>query len=126
MKLGIFNGECTIPRHACGWCRTHPGENGYPVECPHGITAETADSQPKPGTELKKLLASFGIYSTPQCQCLQVAKQMDLWGARCNEHLEEIVNVMAAEARARGWNVGPFAKLGARGLVLLAIRNAGS
>lgn len=36
----IENGKCKIPRTACKWCRNHPGENGFPSDCPHGFTKE--------------------------------------------------------------------------------------
>lgn len=74
-----------------------------------------------PGTELKALLAKFGINSTPTCSCNRMARQMDTWGDECVNHIEEIVDVMEAEARKRKL---PFLRTAGRLLVRKAIRNA--
>jgi hypothetical protein len=58
-----------------------------------------------PGTELEKLLKRFGINATPECQCRSMARKMDAWGPKeCSkpERVEEVLAVMAQEAKKRG------------------------
>jgi hypothetical protein len=77
-----------------------------------------------PGTELAKLLKSFGINPTPTCQCRAKQQQMDQWGCdECErpERIDEVVAVMRAEAAARGL---PFLDMAGRLLVRRAIRSA--
>lgn len=75
-----------------------------------------------PGTELKSLLATFGIHATPNCKCNKMAKKMNAWGPDgCLEHMEEIVDVMQEEAGKRGL---PFLRSLGRLLVKKAIRRA--
>lgn len=78
-----------------------------------------------PGTELKKLLASFGITATPSCSCNAGAALMDELEARfpgwCEGHMDEIVGWMRKEAAARGL---PFLDVVGRLLVRRAVRNA--
>jgi hypothetical protein len=77
-----------------------------------------------PGTELSKLLKSFGISPTPTCACRAKAAEMDAWGcdeASRPERIDEVVAVMRDEAAARGL---PFLDLAGRLLVKRAIQNA--
>lgn len=77
-----------------------------------------------PGTELKKLLATFGIHATEGCSCNAIARQMDLWGPdECEkpEHIELVLAGMRDNAASRGI---PFVDLAARLLIRRAIHNA--
>lgn len=77
-----------------------------------------------PGTELKKLLATFGIHATEGCSCNAIARQMDLWGPdECKkpEHMEWVLAGMRDNAASRGI---PFVDLAARLLIRRAIHNA--
>lgn len=77
-----------------------------------------------PGTELKKLLATFGIHATEGCSCNAIARQMDLWGPdECEkpEHMELVLAGMRDNAASRGI---PFVDLAARLLIRRAIHNA--
>lgn len=72
-----------------------------------------------PGTELKALLAKFGIHASPTCGCNAMARKMDAWGPdESLNHLEEIVDVMEETAKKRGL---PFLRSAARLLVRRAI-----
>jgi hypothetical protein len=72
---------------------------------------------PGPGTELQALLAAFGIVASPTCKCNKMARQMDAWGQESLAHMEEIVDVMEATAKARKL---PFLRAAARQMVRLA------
>lgn len=75
-----------------------------------------------PGAELKALLASFGITASPTCSCNKMAAQMDSWGPEESlAHIEQIVDVMQEEAKARGL---PFLRAVGRKLVQIACRRA--
>lgn len=77
-----------------------------------------------PGTELKKLLASIGITSTPDCSCNRVAAEMDQWGAdECEkpERQDYILAAMRENAEKRGL---PFLDAAGRFLIRRAIKNA--
>lgn len=79
----------------------------------------TAPAGTGPGTELKALLAKFGIHASPTCGCNAMAKKMDAWGPdESLNHLEEIVDVMEETATKRGL---PFLRTAARLLVRRAI-----
>jgi hypothetical protein len=57
-----------------------------------------------PGTELKKLLAGFGIEPKKTCDCNSRMSQMNRWGvAGCREHRAEIVGWMREEFAQLGW-----------------------
>jgi hypothetical protein len=57
-----------------------------------------------PGTELKKILESLGIQSSPTCDCRSKASQMDLWGVEgCRENRETIIEWMRAGQGRWGW-----------------------
>jgi hypothetical protein len=74
------------------------------------------------GTELKKLLAGFGIKPGAGCNCEQHIFDMDSGGIeRCERNIEDIVRWLREEAQRAGL---PFTKIGARLLVKRAIHNA--
>lgn len=75
-----------------------------------------------PGTELKKLIAKFGITASPDCSCNARARTMDERGNEwCEANLDEIVGWLREEAGKRGL---PFVDMAGRMLVKQAIRNA--
>lgn len=95
--------------------------------CPLGkpITADIVRrSRPNggAGTELKRLLAGFGIEATTRCKCDAMASNMDghppEWS---EEHRAEIVAVMNEEAARRKL---PFSVFLAGRLLAVAIRRA--
>jgi hypothetical protein len=103
----------TLPVNAHRKCRAAPG---YAPADP--LTARLAG----PGSSLKHLLSRIGIVATGSCDCNAMARMMDREGpAWCREHIEEIVDVMQAEAEKRKL---PFLRIGAAALVKLAIRAA--
>lgn len=78
-----------------------------------------------PGTELKKLLKSFGITAAPGCACNRRAEIMDNEEHKspgwCAAHMDEIVGWLREEATKRNL---PFVDIAGRTLVNLAIRRA--
>ena len=89
-----------------------------PADHPEAV-AWLAAQQPKsrvaggPGTELKKLLASWGITDSPSCPCNARAAEMDRNGvAWCREHRAEIIGWLQEGAAAWGW----AAKLAAKAM----------
>lgn len=102
-------------------CIVHQDGNDITVDethpaYPHPRTPEAPASGP--GTELKALLATIGIHSSPTCKCNKMAKQMDQWGPdESLAHLEEIVDVMQETAQKRSL---PFLRAGARQMVRIA------
>lgn len=75
-----------------------------------------------PGTELKKLLARFGVQSTATCQCNAHAIQMNLWGPdECERRIDQILVWLREEASRKRM---PFIESLARILVRRAISNA--
>jgi hypothetical protein len=79
----------------------------------------------RPGTELKKLLATIGITATPNCSCNARARTMDANEARepgwCERNLDTVVGWLREEATKRRL---PFLDAAGRLLVRRAIRNA--
>ena len=75
------------------------------------------------GTELKKLLAWFGIEAKEQgCKCKSRAAKMDKNGIEwCANNVEKIVDWLKEEAQRRKL---PFIRSAAKVIVLRAIRNA--
>jgi hypothetical protein len=58
-----------------------------------------------PGTELKSILSSVGINSSPNCACNRRMAQMDQWGVKeCKEHFDEIVGWINESAVQWGWS----------------------
>ena len=77
---------------------------------------------PGVGTELKKLLAMFGISSSDNCACNQRAREMNDKGiAWCQDNLSVIVGWLQEEASKRRL---PFSHIAASLLVKRAISNA--
>lgn len=72
-----------------------------------------------PGTELKALLAKFGIHASPTCGCNAMAKKMNQWGEESLQHIDEIVDVMQETAAKRGL---PFIRAVGAQLVKTAVR----
>lgn len=59
-----------------------------------------------PGTELKKILAKFGIFSKGGCHCKQMAAFMDLWGPDgCEEKMPRILEHLKTEADKRNLGI---------------------
>lgn len=70
-----------------------------------------------PGTELKKLLASFNITEESGCGCGSMVARMDRLGSEgCRVIMPEIVAHLEAQARQRGWKL-PYMRGGAEVLV---------
>jgi len=80
-------------------------------------------SQPgRVGSELKKLLAKFGLKPAKECKCTQHINEMNWNGIEwCNENIDTIVGWLREEADRAHL---PFSKLGARIMVKRAISNA--
>ena len=77
-----------------------------------------------PGTELKSLLATFGIHASPTCKCNSMARKMNDMESKepgwCLSHIEEIVEVMEEAAKARKL---PFLRTAGKLLVKKAVKN---
>jgi hypothetical protein len=71
-----------------------------------------------PGCQLKRTLAWWGIRDDGSCGCSEFSSQMDAWGQRCWDHLEEIVEHLRGAAEKKGL---PFLATAARILVARAI-----
>jgi hypothetical protein len=77
-----------------------------------------------PGTELKRLLSTFGIAPKPGCKCIARAEEMDRRGCDwCDANINTIVGWLREEATKRGL---PFIDAAAAMLVRRAIHNARS
>ncbi len=77
---------------------------------------------PGAGTELKKLLATIGITSTPNCSCNRRAATMNSNGIEwCKQNMSTILDWLKEESAKRKL---PFVRFGAKKLVQLAIRRA--
>jgi hypothetical protein len=75
--------------------------------------------------ELKRILATWGINPREGCKCIERANEMDRKGtAWCRDNVDAITGWLREEARKRGWHVSLLATLGARRLVLQAIKQA--
>ena len=106
----------------------HPA---YPREPKPGFVPskpKTAPASPPPqqgpGSELKSLLATFGIHASPTCKCNAMAGKMNDMESKepgwCLAHIEEIVDVMEETAKARKL---PFLRTAGRLLVKKAVKN---
>lgn len=106
-------------------CRVGAERNGVPfreVALAKREPAQFDRMLTGPGTELKKLLAKFGIKSTVGCQCNSHAIQMNLWGPDiCEQKIDQILIWLREEA---GRKRLPFVDAVARMLVNRAISNA--
>jgi hypothetical protein len=92
---------------------------GVKRNCTPGLKAYR---QALPGTELKKLLAWFGIVANNGCKCNDMAAEIDRKGVEwCASNIDTIVGWLREQADSRGL---PFIELAARLLIRRAIRNA--
>lgn len=121
-------------RAFCGPCRTDAAWRQTLVacgrvterdfDCPHGITTDNLPNKrpPGPGTQLKAMLALFGIHATERCACRRMAAKMDREGPQwCREHIGEIVDVMRTESNRRHLL---FMETAAKLIIRRAIRQA--
>lgn len=122
MLSGFCNAGCSCPEpdvEGVGTEEAPAQEAPYETPC-------SADAAPLslsgPGTELKALLATFGITAGPKCKCNEMAQKMNAWGPSGSlEHIEEIVDSMEKAAKARRL---PFLRAAGRKLVQIACRRA--
>lgn len=78
--------------------------------------------RPGVGTALKKLLARFGITTTPTCRCATRARIMDDNGIGwCEQNIPLITSWLHEEAQKRRL---PFSEFAAKMLIKRAIQNA--
>lgn len=106
-------------------CRRQPKPAGRFVSLGYCRDLCTVKDGAKPhgraGTELKRLLAKFGIEQSG-CHCTARQRTMDLRGPDwCEQNIETIVGWLREEAQKRKL---PFVDAAARVLVRLAIRRA--
>ncbi len=74
------------------------------------------------GTELKKLLAKFGLKPDKNCKCAQHIREMNANGIDwCNQNISTIIGWLKEEAARANL---PFFETGAKTLVKRAISNA--
>lgn len=75
-----------------------------------------------PGTELKALLKTIGITSTPNCSCNKKAAIMDRNGCDwCEENIDKIDSWLAEEAKKRSL---PYTSIIGKTLIRIAIKRA--
>jgi hypothetical protein len=96
-------------------CQEEPCNQGF-------AAAEPVVAAGGAGTELKALLSTIGIHSSPTCSCNKRAKTMDdnglVW---CAANIDTIVGWLREEATKRRL---PFVDMAGRMLVRRAIHNA--
>lgn len=109
---------CVVSQDGDEWTIDVEHES-YPRTVKPGLLTVAMLNGPGPGTELKALLASVGIHSSPTCKCNKMAARMNQWGDESLNHIEEIVDVMEETARARSL---PFLRVVGRKLVKMAVR----
>jgi uncharacterized protein CbrC (UPF0167 family) len=86
-----------------------------------GQVAAPTTTAPKPGTELKVILAELGIADAVGCGCASRVAEMDARGpVWCQEHRAEIVGWLKEAAASRGWV--EKARAAARAVLGLAFR----
>ena len=57
-----------------------------------------------PGSHLKQLFESVGIYPKPGCRCLHIMQKMNNWGpAECRRRIMWIVTALEDDAVLYGW-----------------------
>lgn len=147
-ECGIFTPDITCGENPCkvidadeyqcfdappeedGWepvSKCHPDEESCDAACPPdtpppgGRTMTTTTIGP--GTHLKNMLAWFNIKAKEKgCKCAHMEKKMNQNGPQwCRDHMQEIVDHLAKEAKKRKL---PFVRLAAEKLVRMAIRKA--
>lgn len=94
---------------------------------PHPRPAPPARrSEGGPGTELKRLLAWFGIVATDECPCNSRAAKMDALGSQwVRDNLDIVVGWLEEEAEKRGPVVRlAFSRMAAKAMVLRACQAA--
>lgn len=85
---------------------------------------EEARQVNRPGTELKRILVSWGIKSDKECGCQDHATRMDQLGVVwCRQNVETIVDWMMDAARDKWWAKLLAHRFLARRLVFKAIQN---
>lgn len=108
----------------CGKTYKAPGGRLRANCKPRPEPAAPAPPQEGPGTELKSLLATFGIHASPTCKCNSMARKMNDMESKepgwCLSHIEEIVDVMEETAKARKL---PFLRTAGKLLVKKAVKN---
>lgn len=87
------------------------------------IATINPDKAALPGSELKKLLAAFGVIPAKGCNCAAWATMMNARGlAWCRANVALLAQMMTREAQQRGWPLPErLMGAGARSLVRLAI-----
>lgn len=108
----------------CGYTTKKPTAKAV-KECGPRAEAKPTATPSGVGTELKKLLRSYGIRGEGGCGCKKHAAKMDAWGIEgCRERREEIIGWLIAAAKDRGWVKRLAAKIASGSLVDEAIRRA--
>jgi hypothetical protein len=144
VRGSFYESTACASRQHCDACRNNPkfrarvlktfaepAEADYacmPLGLPIGVPtpADLPARRPKggPGTELKKLFATFGFQDVPGCSCVAHAAEMDRRGADwCEANIETVVGWLREEKDRRGI-VFPFFGSAARVAVNLAISRA--
>lgn len=118
-------GYCTFEKkegiQTCTVCGASFASDGT-IRSVCGVQRPKGPPPPGAGTQLKKLLARFGIKPTPNCKCASKASMMDFKGVDwCEENVELITEWLKEEATSRGM---PFLAMPARMLIRRAIANA--
>jgi len=109
--------SCVISQDGDNWTidTSHPSYPSYPK-------AQKVEIESGVGTELKKLLKTIGITSSPTCACNARAKTMNENGIQwCEDNKNTILVWLKEEANKRNL---PFSSYLATGLVNLAIKKA--
>lgn len=93
------------------------------IEVSKRFMAEYGNAAQKhgPGTELKNILANFGIHHTGNCRCMFYVAEMNRNGIQwTRDNLDYIARHMEQEVSQRGWKL-PYLRHGAAVLVRLAL-----
>jgi hypothetical protein len=86
--------------HRCQWCGREVWTRKAQLHCCSSPPAAG------PGTELKLILAGYGITAESGCQCEEHAAEMNRRGpAWCRENIEAILDWLQQAARQRGWSL---------------------
>lgn len=106
-------GTCTVCRLARKYPKYRRFVGTYPEAAGldfSGVPAATRtpvpEPPPGPGTELKALLAEFGVTASRACSCNAFARKMDGWGvAGCRDRRGEVVEWLRTQQRKAAWAV---------------------